>query len=82
MFDRDALPAVLFGLLVAFIIAFLVFSFPKCKRGHTDIVHHDAYTSFMMIGKIMIPQHHNAYNASEFVCDERCHRNDAAPECR
>src|SRR4051812_23304639 len=42
-----------------------------CIKSHRAMVHHDAYTTFILAGKIMVPQYHDAYDAEEDVCDQR-----------
>lgn len=42
-----------------------------CLRGHTERRHHAAWTQFIMVGKVMVPVYHAAYDSEDFICDER-----------
>jgi len=42
-----------------------------CIESHNELVHHNSYTSYIMVGKIMVPQMHSAYDSVETVCDKR-----------
>lgn len=75
-------------LLIALLLAilaipvYLLITAPKCKRGHYEKVHHDESTYFIMVGKVMVPQHRDAYDSTDWFCDERCDKNDPAPQCK
>jgi hypothetical protein len=52
------------------------------QRGHTERVHHDASTYYIMVGKVMIPETDPAYDSNDFICDEHCGKNDLTKECK
>lgn len=61
-----------FGLTVVILSILVMFYLllPKCIRGHEQWVHHEAYTRYMLVGKVMIPQHVPARDSYDYVCDE------------
>lgn len=52
------------------ILAILMQGCAKCIRGHHEKVHHESWVQWILIGKVVYPIYHSAYDANEFVCDE------------
>lgn len=44
---------------------------PPCVRTEPRLVHHDAWTQMVMVGKVMVPIFHPAHDSTENVCIER-----------
>lgn len=57
---------VIFGIAI---IMYLVAVMPKCLQSHIETRHQGAYTSFIPVGKIMVPQYHPEYDYTIEVCD-------------
>lgn len=49
-------------------LVYVLIHAPECLEDKTEMVHHDAYTSYMMIGDVWYPQFHSAYDAMETHC--------------
>lgn len=48
----------------------LVIIAPKCLQSHEEPRHQDAYTSFMVVGKVLVPLFHPANDYQVDVCDK------------
>jgi len=44
--------------------------FPKCLRSHEERKYKPPYTTFMPVGKILVPQFHPGHWYTATVCDE------------
>lgn len=57
-------------ILLAALSLFAVACEPPCLRGHRETRRVPAMTTFIFVGKVLIPQFHPAHDTTVFVCDQ------------
>lgn len=73
IFEKILLPLfVIFLVLLIIAIPFFIYSFYKeescCIKKENKLVHQEAYTSYVMSGKVMVPLFHPAMDVFKDVC--------------
>lgn len=61
--------ALIITLPIGFYISYNIMH--PCIKSHKEMVHHRAWTQYILVGKMMVPIFHDAYDALEDVCDLR-----------